>query len=180
MIVRTQRLNALSPGEMTGKAPPAAPDLPGVGAVRALSAHPLHVCQTEPARFAMLPLRLLIADDYVDAAESLAMLFSHSGVETEIALDGEQALARASRWRPHICVFDINMPGLNGREIARRIREQAWAERPLLIALTGLTGAHDMRDAFDAGFDHFMLKPAEPMKLVRIIQNHLLGRQTCP
>jgi len=171
-------MNALSPGEKTGRASAAAPDLPAVGVVHPLSAHPLHVCQMEPARGSMLPLRLLIADDYADAAESLAMLFSHSGVETDIALDGEQALARAIRWRPHICVFDINMPRLNGREIARRIREQAWAERPLLIALTGLTAAHDMRDAFDAGFDHFMIKPAEPVKLVRIIQNHLLGRRT--
>lgn len=119
------------------------------------------------------PLRVLIADDYVDAAESLALLLSRSGIETRVAVEGEQALMRAYSWRPHVCILDIEMPGLDGNEIARRIRAQKWRERPLLIALTGWTTARDRIGALEAGFDHYLTKPVEPAKLVRIIQSYL-------
>ena len=126
-----------------------------------------------PELHSALPLRVLIADDYADSAASLAMLLSSAGVEADIALDGEQALARASHWHPHICVLDLEMPKLDGREVASRIREQAWSERPLLIALTGWTSARDHMSALDAGFDHYVTKPVEPLALVRIIQSYL-------
>jgi CheY-like chemotaxis protein len=122
-----------------------------------------------------MPLRILIADDYVDAAESLAMLLSRAGIETRVAVEGEQALTRANGWRPHVCVLDIEMPGLDGNEIARRIRAQQWRERPLLIALTGWTSAQDRRNALESGFDHYLTKPVEPARLVRIIQTYLRG-----
>lgn len=122
-----------------------------------------------------MPLRVLIADDYVDAAESLAMLLSRAGIETRVAVEGEQALARAYGWRPHVCVLDIEMPGLDGNEIARRIRTQNWRERPLLIALTGWTSPQDRMSALEAGFDHYLTKPVEPARLVRIIQAYLSG-----
>lgn len=118
-------------------------------------------------------LRVLIADDYVDAAESLAMLLSRSGIETQVAVEGQQALARAYGWRPHVCILDIEMPGLDGNEIARRIRAQSWRERPLLIALSGWTAAQDRMSSLDAGFDHYLTKPVEPARLVRIIQSYL-------
>lgn len=137
--------------------------------VHGLVAHPPHA----PGAGSVSPVRVLIADDYVDAAESLAMLLSNAGVETEIAMDGEQALARANSWHPHVCVLDIEMPRLDGREIARRIREQSWVERPLLIALTGWTAEQDRLSALEAGFDHYITKPVEPVMLVRIIQHYL-------
>jgi len=142
--------------------------------VHVLVAHPPpHAPRVGLEHRATLPLRVLIADDYADAAESLAMLLASAGVDTEIAMDGEQALERANTWRPHICVLDLEMPKLDGREIARQIREQSWCERPLLIALTGWTAAKDQRSALDAGFDHYVTKPVEPAKLVRIIQDYL-------
>jgi len=120
-----------------------------------------------------VPLRVLIADDYVDAAESLALLLSRSGIETQVAVEGQQALTRAYGWRPHVCILDIEMPGLDGNEIARRVRAQQWRERPLLIALSGWTSAEDRMGALDAGFDHYLTKPVEPARLVRIIQSYL-------
>jgi CheY-like chemotaxis protein len=120
-------------------------------------------------------LRVLIADDYPDAAQSLAMFFSHAGLETEVAGDGASALVRASEWRPQVCVLDIDMPKLDGYEVARRIRQLGWVERPLLIALTGWTGASNRQSAFDAGFDHWICKPAEPLQLARLIHDHLQG-----
>jgi CheY-like chemotaxis protein len=125
------------------------------------------------SRALKLPLRVLIADDYVDTTESLALILSIEDVTTHVAVDGAEALACANRWRPHICVLDIGMPKLDGCEIARRIREQKWIDRPLLIALTGWTTEHNRRSAFDAGFDHYMTKPADPMMLVRLLQSFL-------
>jgi CheY-like chemotaxis protein len=138
----------------------------------------VHPPQIEPAALGLtggLPSRILIADDYVDAAESMAMLLSRVGIETRVAVEGEQAFTRACGWRPHVCVLDIEMPGLDGNEIARRIRAQQWPERPLLIALTGWTSAQDRRNALEAGFDHYLTKPVEPARLVRIIQTYLSG-----
>jgi CheY-like chemotaxis protein len=133
---------------------------------------PLHTSDRSTRAF-KLPLRVLIADDYVDAAESLALVLSIKGVTTHVEVDGADALAFANSWRPHICVLDIGMPKIDGYEIARRIREQKWVERPLLIALTGWTTEHNRRSAFEVGFDHYMTKPADPMTLVRILQSFL-------
>jgi CheY-like chemotaxis protein len=119
----------------------------------------------------LAPLRVLIADDYADAAQSLALILAIAGIEPEIAMDGEAALARALEWHPHVCVLDMVMPKLDGREVARQIRAQEWGERPVLIALTGRTTAEDRSSARDAGFDHYITKPANPETLVRIIQN---------
>jgi CheY-like chemotaxis protein len=87
-------------------------------------------------------------------------------------MDGEEALALAEIWRPHICVLDLLMPKLDGLEVARRIRDHGWVARPLLIAMTGRTTAQDKRSALEAGFDHYMTKPADPATIVRIIQSY--------
>jgi CheY-like chemotaxis protein len=118
-----------------------------------------------------MTVRVLIADDYADAAESLAMLLATVDFETEVALDGEEALARASSWHPHVCVLDLEMPKVDGREIARQIREQEWGERPLLIALSGWTSIRDRTGAIDAGFDHYIAKPVDPAVLVGLVQD---------
>lgn len=130
----------------------------------------------EPSGGTRRPLRVLIADDYVDAAESLSMLLSCVGIETQVALDGEEALARARSWHPHVCVLDLGMPRLDGRDLARRIRAEPWAGEALLIALTGWTTPQARRSALDAGFDHYVPKPADPAKLVRLIENFLAGK----
>ncbi len=94
-----------------------------------------------------------------------------TGTRTEIALDGRQALAVASRWRPDVCVLDLQMPKLNGCEVASQIRAQTWNQRPLLVALTGWTTQHDRVSALEAGFDYYVTKPVEPSWLVRLIQS---------
>lgn len=118
------------------------------------------------------PPRVLVADDYDDAAESLSLLLQTTGLQTEIALDGKSALEIASRWHPDVCVLDLQMPGLDGREVARQIRTQRWDDRPLLIALTGWTTEHDRTSAMEAGFDHYVTKPVEPTWLIRLIEAH--------
>jgi len=118
--------------------------------------------------------RVLIADDYMDAAESLAMLVTaDTNCETEVAHDGESALERASEWHPHVCVLDLDMPKIDGLEVARKIREQAWSERPLLIALSGWTSICDRRGALDAGFDHYIPKPVDPAVILKLVQSRV-------
>ena len=130
-----------------------------------------------------IPTRVLIADDYVDAAKSLALVLAIAGVETAIAMDGEEALALAETWHPHICVLDILMPKLDGLGVARLIRARGWIARPLLIAMTGRTTTQDKRSALEAGFDHYMTKPANPATIVRIIQSYTssdnISRSAC-
>lgn len=142
------------------------------------AAPPPHDLQADEAGEPTVSCRVLIADDYVDAAESLALVLSISDVHTEIALDGAQALECANSWHPHICVLDLEMPKVDGREIARRIREQNWSERPLLIALTGWTTARDRQDAFDAGFDHYITKPVDPLTIMSIVRSFRVGCST--
>ena len=119
------------------------------------------------------PQRVLIADDYSDIADSLAMLLELAGLATQVATRGDEALRQAMQWHPHVCVLDIDMPGCNGRDIARTVRQQSWAHRPLLIALTGWTADEERRQTLDAGFDYYFIKPVEPARLVRIIQQRV-------
>jgi CheY-like chemotaxis protein len=79
----------------------------------------------------------------------------------DVAPDGESALAAAQALRPDVAVLDIGMPGLNGYEVARRIRAEPWGARIRLIALTGWGQAEDVERAHAAGFDHHVTKPVD-------------------
>ena len=126
----------------------------------------LHSCASgEPPR----PLRVLVADDNVDAAESLGMLLEIAGCEVKVAYDGLDVLATVERFRPDACVLDAWMPRINGWDIARRLRAQARREPLLLIAFTGVQGQASVDKSAAAGFDHHLLKPANPS----LILSHL-------
>jgi len=106
--------------------------------------------------------RVLIVDDNVDAAESLAMLLAALGHETHLAHDGEQALAAVAAFGPDVVMLDIGLPRLNGYEVARRIRgEGRHGHGPQLIALTGWGQDEDRRRAKEAGFDLHLTKPVD-------------------
>lgn len=111
--------------------------------------------------------RVLVADDNVDAGDSLAMLLRLDGHEVELARSGPEALELFDRLRPDVAILDIGMPGLNGYAVALRIREQA--PDVTLIALTGWGQAADKARARAAGFDHHFTKPVEPTELTRLI-----------
>lgn len=114
-------------------------------------------------------LRVLVADDFPDSAESMARYLAFAGHETQIAQDGEEAWARVITWQPHACVLDLAMPKLDGFDLARRIRAQLAVEQPLLIALTGWVDPQSERTAYHAGFDYYFKKPIEPQQLVLLI-----------
>lgn len=115
-------------------------------------------------------LRMLIADDDRDAAESLVLLMELEGHTVHLAHDGAEALAMAQRVRPQVSILDIGMPSLDGNSVARRIRESLSGMPMLIVALTGRAQPEDRQRSADAGFDHHFTKPLVLSELHRTIE----------
>lgn len=119
---------------------------------------------------AATPLRIVVVDDNLDSADMIAMLLTSSGHETYTAHDGVAAVEAASRLDPDVMLLDIGLPGLNGYEAARRIREQRGdTGRPLLVALTGWGREEDRRRSQEAGFDAHVVKPVDADTLGKLL-----------
>jgi signal transduction histidine kinase/ActR/RegA family two-component response regulator len=117
---------------------------------------------TPEARLPVLPKgRVLVVDDNRDAAQSLGMLLKLLGAEVRIVNDGPSALAILPIYRPSVVLLDIGMPGMDGYEVARRIRQQSEWRELMLIALTGWGQEDDRHRTAEAGFDHHLIKPAD-------------------
>ena len=116
-----------------------------------------------PVRVApdLAPLNILVVDDNQDAAESIGMLLGHLGADVRVAQDGTQALAAFEVHRPHVVFLDIGMPGMDGYELARRMRALPPDPHVTLVALTGWGQDDDRKRALGAGFDHHLVKPAQ-------------------
>ena len=106
-------------------------------------------------------LHILVADDNVDAAESLVKLFELMGHETCLAHDGLEALQAAQRFIPDSAFLDIGMPGLNGNQVATAIKSESGIDHIMLVVLTGWGAEHDRAESKEAGFDHHMTKPMD-------------------
>ena len=107
------------------------------------------------------PLRVLVADDNRDAADSLSSLLRLFGHEVSVAYDGQAALAVASEAAPDCMVLDIQMPRLDGYSVARLVRQDPALCGVKLIALSAFSDPEHERCATEAGFDHRLVKPAE-------------------
>jgi len=118
------------------------------------------------------PLRILVADDNRDAADSLQRILALYGHEVRVAYDGESALNVGSEFRPRVAILDIAMPGTDGYDVARALRRHQGGD-VTLVALTGWGQDADRRRASDAGFDYHLIKPVDPSEL-----NALLGQVT--
>jgi signal transduction histidine kinase/CheY-like chemotaxis protein len=105
--------------------------------------------------------RVLVVDDNRDAAQSLGMLLRMFGADVRVAYSGVEALETFAADRPTIVLLDIGMPGMDGHEVARRIRRQTEPHAVTLIALTGWGQEEDRQASEDAGFDHHLIKPAD-------------------
>jgi CheY-like chemotaxis protein len=117
------------------------------------------------AHLAPVRRRVLVVDDNTDSAEMIQELLSQLGHETRIAMDGPEALRVASAFRPDIAFLDIGLPGMNGFELARRLRQLTPCATIPIIAVSGYARAVDRREALSAGFtDHF----AKPIDLARL------------
>lgn len=112
---------------------------------------------------------ILIVDDNVDAAESLAELLRTFGHTVHIAHDGASAIIEASRLRPEVVILDIGLPTMNGYQVAQRLRSDVGLTSSLLIALTGYAQECDRVSAEKAGFDHHFAKPLDIRKLAAVL-----------
>ncbi len=113
--------------------------------------------------------RVLIVDDDRDVADSLVMLFQYLGAEVRSARDGASGVDEALSFQPDIAFIDLRMPGIDGYETARRIRERLADRAPMLVALTGLGQVQDRQRAEEAGFDLHLTKPASVEDLERVL-----------
>jgi two-component system, sensor histidine kinase len=105
--------------------------------------------------------RVLIVDDNRDSAESLGILLKLLGADVRVEYDGEAALRAVAAYRPAVVLLDIGMPGMDGHEVARQIRQQREFDDVTLIALTGWGQEEDRRDSRSAGFEYHLIKPAD-------------------
>jgi len=113
---------------------------------------------------------ILIVDDNREAADSLSILLRTMGATTSVAYGGSEAMALATRLRPSIAILDIGMPGMDGCELARHLREDPRNSRMVLIALTGWGQADDRVRVSAAGFDHHLLKPVDIDEILPLLR----------
>jgi CheY-like chemotaxis protein len=115
-------------------------------------------------------LKVLVADDNRDAADSLAMVLEMNGHEVLVAHTGEQALEIARQVLPQVMILDIGMPDMTGYEVARELRRESWGGRILLLAITGWGQKEDKERALEAGFDHHMTKPVDVDQVEKLLR----------
>ena len=125
--------------------------------------------EAAPATPARARRRILLVDDNQDAAQMLAMYLELAGHEVLVEYDSQAALVRARAAAPEVCVLDIGLPGIDGNELARRLRAAPGTAGALLIAATGYGREQDRRRALDAGFDHHLVKPVNAAALLALI-----------
>jgi CheY-like chemotaxis protein len=113
--------------------------------------------------------RILVVDDNVDAAESMAMLLRLWGHEVRVGYTASSALAEAPAFQPQIILLDIGLPRISGYDVAREIRQQAAFRHTILIAITGYGQEEDQRRSQEAGFDYHLTKPVDPNKLETLL-----------
>ena len=124
------------------------------------------------------PLRILIADDEQDTLLTLAAILKEEGHEVRTLNDGSSVKELVHGFDPDVCILDIEMPGKDGFLLARELREIRSAERPMLVAISGVwVRPSDRFLAIMVGFDHFFQKPADPASLVKVLDEFRQGRR---
>lgn len=121
--------------------------------------------------------RIVIVEDNDDVREMLRYLLESIGHEVDEAADGVQGIAKVAQLRPDVALVDIGLPGIDGLEVARRLRASGDASQTLLIALTGYGLDKDREAVLAAGFDRHLTKPVEPDLLIQILNEHRLARR---
>ncbi len=121
------------------------------------------------ARLPQPVLDILLVDDNLDAVKTLSMFLQACGHDCRVAHTAEQALALAAERAPQVFILDIGLPGMDGKELASRLRSQPATARAHLLALSGYAQTHEQQSAIDAGFYHYMVKPVDVDRLVDLL-----------
>jgi CheY-like chemotaxis protein/anti-sigma regulatory factor (Ser/Thr protein kinase) len=123
------------------------------------------------------PQRILVVDDNLDSAQSLAMLLQIGGHDVRTAHDGLDALGAAAEFQPQVVLLDLGMPRMDGFEAARRLRCAPRGRDLLLLALSGWSHDDDKLRSREAGFDEHLVKPVDPELLGEILSSHARSRR---
>lgn len=121
--------------------------------------------------------RILVVDDGEVQAKSLGMLLEMMGHQVRVAYDGPTALQLSTQFLPEVALIDVGLPGMDGYELARRIREHPELQHTILIAQTGWGREEDYENSREAGFDHHLSKPIDHKLLENILMAPALDRQ---
>jgi CheY-like chemotaxis protein len=114
-------------------------------------------------------------DDNRDGADSVSEMLKLMGNDIRTAYDGQQGVDMAGEYRPDVVLLDIGLPKLNGYEACRRIREQPWDKKAVLIAVTGWGQDEDRLRSREAGFDRHLVKPVDPEDLMKVLAELKVG-----
>jgi len=117
-------------------------------------------------------LRILVVDDNADCADSTGWLLRAWGHEVEIARDGPGGLAAAQGHLPDVILLDIGLPGLNGWQFSRRLKDGGCWKKPLIIAVTGYGQMEDRRHSAESGIDLHLVKPVDPRELEMVLRKY--------
>jgi CheY-like chemotaxis protein len=118
--------------------------------------------------------RVLVVEDNVDGAATMAQLLHLMGAEVQVAANGQDALAAANKFIPEMVLLDIGLPGMSGYEVAARLRSML-GKHVHIVALTGYGSPDDQARALEAGFDEHLVKPASPDALQRLLAKTAAG-----
>ena len=151
------------PALAAGKNPPAAPAKLGNG--KAAAAKPA----ARPEETAAVTHRILVVDDNADSAQGTAKILTRQGHDVRIVYDGPSALAAAREHRPRYVLLDIGLPGMDGYEVAARLRQEEALKGSTLIAVSGYGQDSDRRRSREAGFDQHLVKPVDPAELLALL-----------
>jgi CheY-like chemotaxis protein len=116
--------------------------------------------------------QVLVVDDNRDSAETIAMLVELWGHQVRVVHDGRAALASLTEspdWLPDVVLLDIGLPGIDGYEVARRLRREPSLDGILMVAMTGYGQERDRQLSREAGFDHHLVKPVDPATLQALL-----------
>jgi CheY-like chemotaxis protein len=119
-------------------------------------------------------MRVLVVEDDADTADSFGLLLRLWGFDVRVCHDGSEALDIADRYGPQVALLDLGLPGMDGYELARRLRRRAGTARAVLVAVTGYGNAADRRQAKAAGCSFHFTKPVDPEELLDLL--HVLER----
>jgi CheY-like chemotaxis protein len=124
------------------------------------------------------PLRILVVDDYLDLTVSMETLLRRWGHDVRTALNGPEALRVAASYHPDVVLLDVSLPGMDGYQVARRLRNDPTFLQTFVVSVTGYCGDGEVQRSRDAGCDDHLLKPVDPDLLERLLANQKETHQT--
>ena len=142
----------------------------------ALEEPPVEIAHPSPAIPGDQRLQVLVVDDCMETAQSLSLLLAHWGCDVRLAYEGAGALEAVRARRPDLVLLDLGMPGMDGYQVAKRLREEGGDRLPL-VALTGYDQDEARVRAREAGFDYHMVKPVDPMEIKNLVDYFRPGAQ---